>query len=68
MSDREPPIVLTLCETERMAMLEAALQFVINRADGLHYTFYATPITNDPKIDAARRLLPGVKWAWVEPR
>jgi hypothetical protein len=68
MSDQAPPIVLTLCETDRMAMLEAALEYAINRVDGLHYVIEGFPLLNDPKLTEARKLLPAVKWSWVQKR
>lgn len=68
MTEPNPPIVLTLCESDRMALLEAALEFVLNRADGLNYVIDGVPILGDPKVDGARRLLPGVKWSWVRPK
>lgn len=64
----QPLVTLTLCETERMAALEVALEYAINTADGVNYTYRAAPIVDDPKMDAARKLLPAVKWAWVSKR
>lgn len=61
-----PQITLTLCESERMSELENALEYVLNTADGCHYVLYGEPITDDRKIDAARELLPAVKWRWVQ--
>lgn len=69
MSSEKPDFVtLTMCDTERMAALEQALEYAINKADGLNYVFNLVPIVDDPKIDAARFLLPGVKWSWVQKR
>lgn len=69
MSHPAPPlVVLTVCETDRMAMLEAALEYAINKMDGLSYALDGVPVTNDPKITQARLLLPSVKWKWVVPR
>lgn len=61
-------IVLTVCETDRMAMLEAALEYAINKVDGLHYIIEGVPMLDDPKISRARLLLPAVKWSWVTKR
>lgn len=49
-----------------MSELEKALEYVLNTADGCHYVLYGEPITDDRKIDAARELLPAVKWSWVQ--
>ena len=68
MNDNPPLVVLTVCATDRMAMLEAALEYVINKADALRFIADGTPILDDPKITAARLLLPAVKWSWVQKR
>lgn len=62
----EPTVTLTVCETDRMAALEAALEYVINEADGLNYIIHGSPILTDPRVIEARLLLPGVKWKWVQ--
>lgn len=68
MSEQIKTITLTMCDTERMAALEDALEYAINRTDGLNYAIEAVPLLTDPKITAARLLLPSVRWAWVHKR
>jgi hypothetical protein len=64
----EPQVTLTACESERMAALEAALEYVINEVDGLNYVFRGVPLLDDPRVTEARFLLPQVRWKWVQKR
>lgn len=57
-----------MCDSDRMEALEKALEYAINRVDGLNYAIDGVPLLTDPKITAARLLLPSVRWSWVQKR
>jgi hypothetical protein len=65
---KKSTITLNMCDSGRMAALEKALEYVINKADGRNFVLEGVPILDDPKITEARLLLPGVKWSWVQKR
>lgn len=58
-------VTLEMADSNRMRELEQALEYAINRADGLCYTLDGVPLLYDPKITDARKLLPHVRWQWV---
>lgn len=58
-------VVLDMVDSDRMKKLEEALEYAINRVDGLSYALDAVPLLTDETINRARLLLPHVRWHWV---